>query len=171
MKDAAKVKKLIDDTLDLYTVLSFHLYLVNNPAVKQFIKVDFDDPNADVVLWRKDQTPHTRLLHPALAAVAGNAGHNLANLRLIGHLLVDVADELKKEHLNTSSALHQYLRHLRNACAHGNRWYFKSGEPRKPAHFRAHSLSRSLDGQGPVLFDHLGPGDVADLLEDVKASI
>ena len=132
---------------------------------------EFDDPNAEVVLWRRDQTQHVRHLHPALGAVNGDPSKNLAYMRLLGQFVTVVHDELMKEHLNTGAPLHQFLRHFRNACAHGNRWHFTTGAPTKPAHFRSFSLDSSMHGAGPVLFDHLFPGDVADLLDDVKASL
>ena len=81
----------------------------------------------------------------------------------------------------------QFVRHLRNGVAHGNRFTFKDylfdddGSLKSPAHFTgAHrttmpdgstraegshfEIHRGLEGE-QVLFDYIGPGDVCDLLQ------
>ncbi len=60
----------------------------------------------------------------------------------------------------------QFARHLRNACAHGNRWHFRPGEPKHPAALRGRQLDTSLHGSN-ALFDWVGPGDYLDFLEDL----
>jgi hypothetical protein len=171
VKDPARIKTLIDEGLRLYCVLTFDLYLMHHPGVQQIIATEFDDPNASVDLGRKDGTPYSLPLHAMLVGARNNATQNISRMRLLGLIIINVHDELLREQLNTARPVHQYLRHLRNALGHGNRWYFKAGEPRYPAQFRTHQLDASMDGEGPVLFDSLGPGDVADLFDDVKASI
>jgi len=61
----------------------------------------------------------------------------------------------------------QFLRHIRNGCAHNNKFYLKHGEPRYPAKFRSKTIEKSLQGR-EVLFSYLSPGDIPYLLEDVS---
>ena len=56
--------------------------------------------------------------------------------------------------------------HLRNACAHGNRWHFKGTEPSRPASLRRRTLDASLHGSQAIP-DWLGPGDYLDYLDDL----
>src|SRR2546430_10945666 len=102
MKDAARIKKLIDDSLDLYVVVTFNRYLLEHAGVQSIIAAEFDDPKASFELYRKDGTTHSRSLHAAIAATAKSPPHNLANLRLISQTVINVEDELQREQLHTS---------------------------------------------------------------------
>lgn len=67
----------------------------------------------------------------------------------------------------------QYLRHVRNAVSHGNRWKFKDSEPASKAEWRNKSLDHQKRGgsnplQGkPCFFAELKPADLLHLLQDV----
>ena len=61
----------------------------------------------------------------------------------------------------------QFLRHLRNASAHGNRFHFAAGQPDKPAHWNAKVIEPGLQGQ-ECFFAFVGPGDLPPLLEDIS---
>lgn len=81
----------------------------------------------------------------------------------------------------------EFIRHLRNGVAHGNRFHFTDDQPSRPAHFTGpdrrllrdgvtptppgqrnfFEIDAALEGQ-PVLFDFIGPGDVCDLLTFVS---
>lgn len=70
----------------------------------------------------------------------------------------------------------EFLRHCRNAAAHGGRFHFKRNEPVRPAHWGAISITRSL--QGTPLFNEdciheglLSPGDPIRLLYDLEKDI
>ncbi|TMA86244.1 MAG: hypothetical protein E6J63_17485 [Deltaproteobacteria bacterium] len=171
MPDKNAVIDLIDRGIELVTNTAFSLYLYNNPAVADAIRKEFDDPNATVNLGRKDGSNHARRLHQDLAA-ARTPGHNLKLLRdSFGMVVISVGDTVLNQGFHDGSALKQFLRHLRNACAHGNRWFLKSGEPKKPAKYRNFEVTSALDGTGPVFFDFMGAGDVLDLFEDLKKSL
>lgn len=58
----------------------------------------------------------------------------------------------------------QFIRHYRNAVAHGDRWHFKPGEPSTPARFRHVELTGELDGQR-ASFDTVAPGLFIQLLD------
>jgi hypothetical protein len=95
--------------------------------------------------------------------------------------LIMLGDALAAENYFDKAPDLELLRHLRNGVAHGNRFYLKNSEPRRPAHFRGAdqtSLNGSTTPAGSgrffqvtanchgaaVLFDFMGPGDVVDLL-------
>lgn len=61
----------------------------------------------------------------------------------------------------------QFLRHIRNGCAHGNKFHFNNNEPRFPAKFRSKSIDRNLQG-GEVFFSYISAGDIPYLLEDIS---
>lgn len=60
----------------------------------------------------------------------------------------------------------QFVRHFRNACAHGDRWSFHQGQPDKPAVFRGVALSNSLNGQRAT-FETVTPRLYVELLEEI----
>ncbi|PZC49151.1 MAG: hypothetical protein C1O27_000520 [Chloroflexi bacterium] len=60
----------------------------------------------------------------------------------------------------------EFLRHVRNASAHGNVFYLKGKEPRKQAGWRGKEIIKPLDGT-TLLYSFLKPGDVLQLVDDV----
>jgi len=49
-------------------------------------------------------------------------------------------------HHDPSSPLLEFPRHFRNACAHGGRWHFRQGEPRRDAQVRGFVVTANLHG-------------------------
>lgn len=58
----------------------------------------------------------------------------------------------------------QFIRHYRNAVAHGDRWHFDGGKPLPPARFLHLEITRDLEGQR-ASFDTVAPGVVIQLLD------
>ncbi len=98
----------------------------------------------------------------------------LASYLLIsaGQLLV-VAFELVKEtgHYE-DSAIFEFLRHCRNAAAHGGKFCLFANEPRKRAEWGRFTISENLNGtplfRRPDGSGLLGPGDPVRLLWDIE---
>lgn len=68
----------------------------------------------------------------------------------------------------SSVALLQFTRHFRNACAHGDRWHFKNGEPRTAARCRGLTLRPELHGVRATWVT-VGPRLYVEFLDDVTA--
>ena len=81
--------------------------------------------------------------------------------------IISVHDEIRRRKLEDKEADMEFLRHIRNACGHGNRFTFRGGEPTRPAKLKELEITKKLDGTGPVLFDFITPGDVFVLLDSV----
>lgn len=100
----------------------------------------------------------------------------------LGGALLALGDELTRASYFDRRPDLEFIRHLRNGVAHGNKFHFCNGEPRRPAHFtgpdqrlmpngtitppgqrRTFEITFALQGK-TVLFDFLGPGDICDLL-------
>ena len=60
----------------------------------------------------------------------------------------------------------QFLRHIRNGCAHGNRFDIRGKDPIKLAEWKGVQITKALNGT-PVLYTFLDAGDVFTLLNDV----
>lgn len=58
----------------------------------------------------------------------------------------------------------QFIRHYRNAIAHGDRWNFTNAGPPSPARFRHLTLTSALHGQR-ASFDTVAPGLFIQLLD------
>jgi hypothetical protein len=67
-----------------------------------------------------------------------------------------------------NSPLFEFLRHLRNAAAHGNRWHFTGQEPKHPAQLRSIALDSSMHGTIAIYSGTVAPGDFFDLLDDLR---
>jgi hypothetical protein len=77
------------------------------------------------------------------------------------------------EDRNDQSPIFEFLRHCRNAAAHGNRFHFNCIEPRRPAQWRMVELDHTRHGNLNPMQDvelcskTLAPADVLALLIDV----
>lgn len=174
MADAASVRDLIDRGLALFTLTSFAPAVVATRSIYDAVLREYDDPNATFCLYRMDGTTHDRHLRPDFERVRAN--DNALNLQLfrgtLGGLVVAVADEVLRANLgSTTIPERQFLRHLRNAVAHGNVFTLSKDEPKHPAAFKGFTIQASMNGMQNVLYDFMGPGDVADLLVHVHQTI
>lgn len=70
----------------------------------------------------------------------------------------------------------EFLKHIRNASAHGNSFYWGTGRSRSrtisrlPVSWRGKTIKASLEGSG-LYFDFLSPGDLFLLLEDISGLV
>ena len=68
----------------------------------------------------------------------------------------------------------QFLRHLRNACAHNNQFYWGRGNQRAstvqklPMSWRGKIIEESIEGSN-LYMDFMKPGDIFMLLSDISA--
>jgi hypothetical protein len=74
---------------------------------------------------------------------------------------------LQGNYSKTTEPLLQFARHFRNACAHGDRWYFKNGEPKHPASCRGLTLDASLDGTRAT-YETVSPRLYLEYLDDIS---
>lgn len=88
-------------------------------------------------------------------------------------MLANTAYESVKEE-NDHSPPFEFLRHVRNASSHGNRFSFATHEPARPAVWRTASFDHTAKGaanplQGKKCFGEvLGNADIIDLLWDIE---
>jgi hypothetical protein len=77
------------------------------------------------------------------------------------------------EDRNDHSPVFEFLRHCRNAAAHGNRFHFTNREPSRPAKWKTIELDHTKHGDSNIMQDveccskTLAPADVLALLIDV----
>jgi hypothetical protein len=95
-------------------------------------------------------------------------------MRAAASVLV-LAHELSKDRpWHDTAPLWEFLRHCRNAAAHGCSIHLQHGEPRRPAHWGQIQLTAQL--HGTPLFKESGgsgllsPGDVIRLLYDIECA-
>ena len=81
--------------------------------------------------------------------------------------ITSVHDEIKRRKLDDKEEDMEFLRHVRNACSHGNRFNFRADEPSKPARLKSLEITKTLQGTGPVLFEYLNPGDVVVMRDSI----
>lgn len=69
-------------------------------------------------------------------------------------------------HRNKQEPLIEFARHYRNACAHGDRWSFRQGEPKHPASCRGVGVTAALQGQ-KATWTTVGPRLHVEYLDDI----
>lgn len=153
----------------LYTVTSFSLVFFNDARLPQWLAERGYDPGSTTRLARRDGTYYEGLdLYEALAEARGDP---IRNLEIIGNsLLIDlvlVGDAAKGAGLYDGTPEMEFMRHVRNAAAHGNSFHFAHNEPRRPAHFKGFVIDHALQGR-KLLFEYMSTGDVFDLFDYVE---
>ena len=84
---------------------------------------------------------------------------------IVSGFLGSVYEILKSNHYS-DNPIWQFFRHVRNACFHGNQFYFMKGQPNKPASWRGMEIDSSLNGS-TLIFDFIGIGDCFLLVADI----
>ncbi len=105
--------------------------------------------------------------------VASNSHYLASQLMRSAESLLILAHELNKdEGWHDQGLLWEFLRHCRNGAAHGGRFHFLHGEPRRPAQWGAFQIIPALEGtsvfKGADKIGMLSPGDPVRLLWDIE---
>ena len=105
-------------------------------------------------------------------AAASAAGIPKAKIRVLSigmaAAVTHLGDEVKAAKLHDfDDPLLEFLRHFRNAVAHGDRWDFQGDEPRNDAYFGDIVLSPTLHGQHAT-FDTVGPKSFVRFLQAIQ---
>ena len=88
-------------------------------------------------------------------------------------MLLNTAYSVAEPH-NDQSPAFEVFRHVRNAAAHGNNFFFKKDEPRLPASWGAFAIDDKLKGRFNPLFgvecigDTFSPADALALLQNIE---
>ena len=164
-----QIANLIDRMKATYAGTSTTLRYLNDPNLDKLLGQWGIDKGSTINLGRRDGTYYEAIdLYSSISLIQDNAQYNIEFLGgLLMTIISFVGDALKRNKYFTKSPELEFFRHLRNAISHGNRFYFKGDEPKRPAKFRNFVLDKSLHGQ-PALFDYMSPGDVFDLFDEIE---
>jgi len=117
-------------------------------------------------------------IYPYHAYEQAQSGHTTQEF-FIGQnclMLASLAYESVKE-LNDHSPEFEFLRHVRNASAHMNKFKFSRDEPRRPASWKSVTLDHTKQGNSNPMQNQecfgrvLGPADIVELLADIEKNI
>jgi hypothetical protein len=98
---------------------------------------------------------------------AGLAVHELCGMLIISaHAVAVERAGSNREILETRQF--EFFRHVRNAAAHGNRFTFKSGEPKRPAAWRTLTLEAKTHADTRCFGSFLNAADALSLLSDIQ---
>jgi hypothetical protein len=173
--EAARIAQMADEYKIAFSGVSLALVPLMDPRLPLLSIFERYGQSADspVIVTRKSGTEHSSqsmlevLRNAASIPGAGLRGDFLAFTAMHGVTrLGDAIDQAGVR--NNASPLLEFTRHLRNACAHGNRWHFRNNEPKYPAALRGRTIDASLHG-GQAVIGWLGFGDYLDLLDDLAA--
>ncbi len=152
----------------------FFLYMLNNPDINAVMEREFGGEKRDKAKLELPTNAITgKSLNLPLSELMTNAkmkdnAYNIEFMRrAMSSAIVSVHDEIKHRHLEDTNPDLEFLRHIRNACSHGNRFTFRGNEPLRPAVLQDLEITAAQNGVGPVLFDFVSPGDVVLLLDSV----
>ncbi|MFF4475411.1 hypothetical protein ACFYZ3_38410 [Streptomyces sp. NPDC001599] len=172
--DAARIAQMAKEFKIAFSGFSLAIVPLADPRlplVGIFQSLYEQSADSPLIIRRQDGTEHSSqrifdvFANAAKIPGAGLRGDLLAFM--VMHGVARIGDAIDQARLrDPSSPLLEFTRHLRNACAHGNRWHFRGTEPRFPAALRARSIDSSLHGSQAVN-GWLGPGDYLDLLDDL----
>ncbi|CAL9550056.1 hypothetical protein [Streptomyces sp. enrichment culture] len=174
--EAERIAQLADELKIGFCGLSLAILPLADPRQPLMaIYRDLYEQTADppLVIYRNDGTPHsaerlTDIFAKASSTAGAGLGEDLLNFATM-HGAARLGDAIQRAGLSDrTSPLLQFVRHFRNACAHGNRWHFQHAEPRQPAELRGIVLTSALNGS-KAAGGTVGAGDYLDMLDDVSA--
>ena len=172
MDEPTLIANTITKMRDNFAGTSTFLLVLNHPQYPAILQSFGLDPGSTMEFGRHDGT-----LHPPLDvadSVRRIRGNPQFNLDYVGTFLMAtislVADRFSQNHYFTKSPEFEFLRHVRNAIAHGNRFHLRRDEPRRPAYFRGFEVSKALQGR-ELFWEFMGPGDALDLLDEVERQL
>jgi hypothetical protein len=194
--DELQVGQLAQELNEGYMAYAGSTSLARHPYAIQLVeRLERENTGPAIVpiesILRKDGSAAFFSLSHALRKISTSQTYREVHDRLwLGGALLTLGDELARVRYFDKGPDLEFIRHLRNGIAHGNRFHFERGAPQRPAHFtgsaqrlladghtttprgQAHTfvISSALNGRG-VLFDFLGPGDVCDLLAFVSVRL
>ncbi|EFL32200.1 predicted protein [Streptomyces viridochromogenes DSM 40736] len=174
--EAERIAQLADELKIGFCGLSLAILPLADPRQPLMaIYRDLYEQTADspLVIYRNDGTPHsaerlTDIFAKSSSTAGAGLGEDLLNFATM-HGAARLGDAIQRAGLSDrTSPLLQFVRHFRNACAHGNRWHFQNAEPRQPAELRGIVLTSALHGS-KAAGGTVGAGDYLDMLDDVAA--
>jgi hypothetical protein len=152
----------------------FFLYMLNNKEISAVMEREFGGANRQKAkLTLSCNCMKGKGVELSVADLMTNAkmtenAYNIEFLRRgTASAIISVHDEIRRRGLEDKEQDMEFLRHIRNACGHGNRFTFKYGEPRRPAKLKELQITKGQDGMNPVLFEFITIGDVVVLLDSV----
>ncbi|MFZ4177152.1 hypothetical protein ACOZCI_23085 [Streptomyces griseoincarnatus] len=172
--DAARITQMAGEFKIAFSGISLAIVPLMDPRLPLlgvFQSLYEQSADSPVIITRKDGTRHSsQRLFDVLSAAASVPGAGLRGDLLVFtamHGVTRIGDAIDQADLrDPSSPLLEFTRHLRNACAHGNRWHFRGAEPKFPAALRGRTIDSSMHGSQAVN-GWLGFGDYLDLLDDL----
>jgi len=152
------------------------------PLLTYYIQRHGQNHISPAIIYRTDGSlysmePMKTWLSRAAASGGGpgmGLGPELMTLPML-YVMTRIGDQMDRLKLYAADVpITQFVRHLRNACAHGNRWHFtmtkRGHEPVNPATCRSMMLSASLHDQRALWGEGClvgSPGDYLDVLDDL----
>lgn len=171
-RESLLIANTLSNMRDNLAGIASFLATVNHPDYGSLLQRLRLNTGSTISFGRKGGAEYTALdLHASVARIRGNPQFNLDYIGAFLMATVSlVADRLAiNSYFNKTPEL-EFLRHVRNAISHGNKFHFLRGEPRRPACFEAFALSTDLEGS--VLFwDFMMPGDVLALFDEIEKQL
>ncbi len=109
--------------------------------------------------------------------------HNVKNREHLNSVIVTMTAPMiissysEVEKYNDNSEIFELFRHMRNACAHGNKFYFRGNQPSRPAKWKELIINHEIKGEEnplygtTLLFNFISAGDIVYFLLDVQKHI
>lgn len=193
--DIKELKKKIDEVIMHITISNMLLWFINEPNSANNFKRTFFVDIAGFI--KKDGSGKVLSLHEAFDFCRGNPVFNIEYMRKV--LMVEINwifENLPYEYRQSYRASYkgkdknikknflkefEFFRHIRDACAHNNRFNLKAHEPTKNLfdkaknpHYEASWKNFKVDpklDESELFFTFLECGDAIELLEFVRDNL
>lgn len=172
--EAQTVIDIVNSINQTYPGAMIGLLLLNAPGAEQYLMDVGHDAGSSMTNGRVDGSQYGSMpFWPAYHGAVGNPNFNLQFMGVFQMAALSwVGDAVVQGNLSDSNdPTLQFLRHLRNAVSHGNKWHFNKGEPKTPAAFAGVTLDPAVHQDQPALYETISTGDVFALLDDVATIV
>lgn len=181
MAEPQETIDLIEHMKASYAASSFGVALMTNelglPFLNNLVKINELTPPLSVVLPKKMETrqavsntikgeSYKLDIEQSIKYISSNPQARIDFLRnLTAAIIISVGDAIARNQYFDRDPAIEFLRHLRNGIAHGNRFNFKHGEPKRLAFFKNFKITEDLEGSVVLIEDRESFIDIGDIFE------
>ncbi|RWX46936.1 hypothetical protein H206_00248 [Candidatus Electrothrix aarhusensis] len=165
--------QLIDKLENNFVMTAISLAFIHNPDIRHLAN-QWMDPGSTVKFGSRAIPPEEAKydVHKMYESFFSDQSNNIDYMIIpMMSMLSLIHDAIRDNGFENHTPEFEFLRHIRNAMSHGNRFTFRNGEPRRTASFEGFTINSSMNGTNNVLHNYIHFGDLLRLINHVKINL
>ena len=165
--------ELINKLENNFIVTCLSVGLINHSEIKQYY-LQWLEPGSKPEFWSKTTNSFYGGFetHSVFKDFFKNQSNNIEYMKIPAMSMIAlIHDAIKDNGFSKQTPEFEFLRHLRNAVSHGNKFTFYNLEPRRTASFQGLIIESNMNGRTNVIREVVDFGDILSLISFVKTNL